>query len=444
MDDLKALLEQTASAHTASEDALRSTIRRAERRRTRNRVIAGIVAFAVAGLGIGTAFVTLRRSTVPSSPAGQCGSWIRREGPPSDGFLTRPYALDPADVWVLGGGSTHHAAIFHWDGTGWRTVTTPYLESKYNPLSGIGGAASDDLWAVGVAFPGQSDRISHPIALHWDGDAWTLATLPSLPGTQGALVAVAAVASDDVWAAGWFGDKGSHRSLIEHWDGQAWSVVSIPNASDRYAGIASISETSATDVWAVGIDAGQHFSNTVLHWDGNAWKRVDVPPLRIPTGAGVRPLVKDIVALTPDDVWIAAEANETVKEGNHLRSLGSSPYFVHWDGKRWTRQRPAMPRGSTVQLNAMAGGPLGLWAVGLQQGGAPVTEPIIYGLLGNHWELVPSPTIPPAPLHMDDFRMNQLFSVSVDPMGNAWALGTFFTSKGDSDLPLVESYCPAP
>jgi hypothetical protein len=44
---------------------------------------------------------------------------------------------------------------------------------------------------------------------------------------------------------------------------------------------------------------------------------------------------------------------------------------------------------------------------------------------------------------MDDFRMNQLFSVSVDPMGNAWALGTFFTSKGDSDLPLVESYCPS-
>ena len=446
MDDLKALLERTASTHKPADEALQRTLLQAERRRTRKRLVAGIVALAVAGVGIGTAVLAFRGSVLPSSPAGPCGTWIRRQGPPGGAYFTQSFALGPSGVWVVGADESQlHAWIGHWSGADWRVTPTPYLGTRYNHLSGISGTASNDLWATGIAYPGQSDRVSHPIALHWDGRSWTVAALPTVPGTQGALGPVAAVARNDVWAAGWSGDKGTHRSLIEHWDGHTWTLASIPNGADRYARLSSISALSARDVWAVGNDTRGYFSNTVLHWGGTAWKSIDVPPLRISTGdVGHRPLAQAVVALARDDVWIAATADETVREGNHLRNLGSSPYFVHWDGSRWTAQRGPMPKGTTVTLNGMGGRGRSVWAVGERQGGSPVSEPVIYALRNGAWELVPSPTIPPAPLHMDDFRRNQLFSVSVDPQGNALALGTYFTSKSQSELALVESYCPAP
>jgi len=252
------------------------------------------------------------------------------------------------------------------------------------------------------------------------------------------------VTSTDVWAVGWYGDKGSHRSLIEHWDGRAWSVIPVPNGSDRYAALSSISPVAADDVWAIGYDGGRYFSNIVLHWDGSSWKRVEVPPLLYGAklGVGLHPLITGVEARGPDDVWIAATAQPIVKEGHHLRAPGQVPYFVHWDGSRWSGQRASVPSGSSVSLNGIAGSPRGIWAVGFEQGVSPVTRPVVYSLIGGTWETVPSPTIPPAPMQMDDFRVNQLESISVDRRGNAWAVGTYFSAKSKGNLPLVEWHCP--
>jgi hypothetical protein len=49
----------------------------------------------------------------------------------------RLFVLGTRDVWTVGaGGAPHHASTAHWDGTRWRTVPTPELQTQYNQLVG--------------------------------------------------------------------------------------------------------------------------------------------------------------------------------------------------------------------------------------------------------------------------------------------------------------------
>jgi hypothetical protein len=59
------------------------------------------------------------------------------------------------------------------------------------------------------------------------GLAWSRVPSPNVGPSASVLVAVAAVASNDVWAAGHYGFSGA-LTLVEHWDGTAWSVVPSP------------------------------------------------------------------------------------------------------------------------------------------------------------------------------------------------------------------------
>src|SRR3954447_19732206 len=67
----------------------------------------------------------------------------------------------------------------------------------------------------------------------------------SIPGQ---LMAVTALAADDVWAVG---TAGHNASLIEHWDGSSWQRFESPSLG-RLTELRSISAVSPTDIWAAG------------------------------------------------------------------------------------------------------------------------------------------------------------------------------------------------
>ncbi|MDP9227266.1 MAG: hypothetical protein M3P18_26140, partial [Actinomycetota bacterium] len=158
--------------------------------------------------------------------------------------------------------------------------------------------------------------------------------------------------------------------------------------------------------------------------------------------AGPFPLAKGVLALGPSDVWIAATAEGILISPEHPSQNQISPYFVHWNGTRWTAQRGPAPPGGSARVNGIAGNVHGVWAVGSREvSGSPFGQPAVYALRGGLWELASSPTIPPAPSHMDDFRTNKLSTVAVDHAGNAWSIGTYAVSK-NGELPLVERNCP--
>jgi hypothetical protein len=90
---------------------------------------------------------------------------------------------------------------------------------------------------------------------HWDGTAWSAATVPLPPNapTNTTLDAISASGPSDVWAVG---TSTSNGTLIEHFNGTAWSVVPSPNpaTSDGVGAVSTLPGDAI--VWAVG-ETGQ-------------------------------------------------------------------------------------------------------------------------------------------------------------------------------------------
>src|SRR5947207_1951593 len=94
---------------------------------------------------------------------------------------------------------------------------------------------------------------------------WTVITTPS-PGTYNRLTGVSGVSPSDTWAVG-----AEDVALAIHWDGQAWTQADLP--SDLYY-LNAVHAISSSDVWAVGDGSGVN----AAHWNGAAWSAVDITP----------------------------------------------------------------------------------------------------------------------------------------------------------------------
>jgi hypothetical protein len=89
-------------------------------------------------------------------------------------------AVSPTDAWAVGS-STNQPIIEHWNGTFWRAVTSPQLNSENNGLYGVAAISTSDVWAVGtmatgIGIPGASDPSlgTQPLIEHWDGQQWSI------------------------------------------------------------------------------------------------------------------------------------------------------------------------------------------------------------------------------------------------------------------------------
>jgi hypothetical protein len=194
-----------------------------------------------------------------------------------DNTLFDVAVLSATDAWAVGeyivdGGGALRTLIQHFDGTAWMTVPSPNRltgsdHNQINSLRGVTAIAPDDVWAVGYTV--SHDDPYQTLTMHWNGEAWSIVDSPNytFPGAYNALLDVAAVASDDVWAVGGspFGGV-SGRGLLLHFDGVSWSLrPGPPNfefwASSTRSGVVAV---SASDVWAVG-------DYDAWHFDGSAW-----------------------------------------------------------------------------------------------------------------------------------------------------------------------------
>src|SRR5215211_6003374 len=108
-------------------------------------------------------------------------------------------------------------------GGSWNVVPSPNTGSPNNYFYGVAAIASNDVWAVGGY--GNLTTQAQQLIQHWDGQNWAVAPTPALPTTYNELLAVSALSTNDVWAVG----SSSGEALIEHWDGTSWQVV--PNAN---------------------------------------------------------------------------------------------------------------------------------------------------------------------------------------------------------------------
>lgn len=129
----------------------------------------------------------------------------------------------------------------------WTQIPSPNRPGS-NELQGAAGAAASHVWAVGHTYLGGPHWI--PLVLHWNGTAWSRATIPAFPA-GGQLRDVVALSSTNVYAVGLDGEGFNAQTLVLHWNGVSWTrqVTPSPPVGPKLYGAAAIGPST---VWAVG------------------------------------------------------------------------------------------------------------------------------------------------------------------------------------------------
>ena len=204
--------------------------------------------------------------------ASNCGQWsiVASPNPGSTDILSGITAISPQDVWAVGNyvdiRDLHQVLIEHWNGTQWRVIPSPNLDTLDNGLSGVAFLSSTDVWAVGATSSGT-------LIEHWDGTRWRV--IPS-PGARGVLLGVSTLSFTDVWAVGDVVVGRTTNTLTEHWDGSTWSILKSPSPGAFGNQLVSVAAISSTNVWAVGYTATTRFGEQalVVDWNGTSWNVV--------------------------------------------------------------------------------------------------------------------------------------------------------------------------
>jgi hypothetical protein len=307
---------------------------------------------------------------------------VMRLTPPTIGGnqLNGVAALSAQDAWAVGryavDAQGYGAALMvHWDGTIWQVVPSGVPTTTW--LNAVAARATDDVWAVGQG-NGQT------LTMHWDGQSWQQVPSPSV-GQNDELFGVAALAADDAWAVGISHANG--HTLALHWNGQIWTIVPTPASPNA---LYAMSARAPDDIWAVGTG--------IIHWDGQQWTQ-QTPP-------GFTNYLRGVVAIAADDVWVG---------GNIDTGSAWRVQFWHWDGVTWQRiTAPAV--GSYTGLRGMAARASDdVWAVG-ETDTAPANPTLIMHWDGARWAQVPSPAPGVSAIY---------YGVAAQATDDVWAVGTY-------------------
>lgn len=370
----------------------------------RSTLIAGTAALAAVFLGAGPALAAGGWNVAPAPPTGQ------------DAYINGIAARTDTDAWAVGsvGQQSSKAPslplIDHWNGAAWSQATPPSFPATNGiHLGWVSSSSAADAWAVGTINQVKHPGYFGPLTVHWNGSAWTNVPdpLPLNPGT--ALVGVADISSTDAYT---IGNQGSAHGLVEQWNGTAWTRPADqppfpePNG-DTFAQntVSAISATSASNVWIVGTYLQTVYGNIwdpySVHWDGTAWNLVTMPQVN---GA----VFTSADAISPANVWAAGNSP-------------SGPLIAHWNGTAWTIT-PSPAAGTLTGITARSASDV--WAVGYTTG--PQTLTLHWD--GTTWTTVPSPNVGSA---------SQLTSVSASPgAAIVWAAGYSGVSGSFNPLTL--------
>jgi hypothetical protein len=368
----------------------------------RSTLTVGTAAFAAVLLGAGTALAAGWTPAAPP-PTGQ------------DAYINGVAARTDTDAWAVGSvgeQSNKQPAlplIDHWNGTAWSQATAPSFPATNGVhLGWVDASSATDAWTVGTTNLVKHPGYFSPLTVHWDGSTWTNVPdpLPLNPST--ALVGVADISSTNAYV---IGNEGPAYGLVEQWNGTAWTRLAdqppfpMPNGFTFAENtLDAISATSASNVWIVGTYLQTVYGNIwdpySVHWNGTTWKVVTMPQV---TGA----VFTSADAMSATNVWAAGNSP-------------SGPLIAHWNGTTWTiTSSPAA--GTLTGITARSASDV--WAVGYTTG--PHTLTLHWN--GSTWATVSSPNVGSA---------SQLTSVSTS-RGAAIVWATGYSGVSGSFNPLT-------
>jgi hypothetical protein len=291
-------------------------------------------------------------------------------------------------------------------GPDWSVVQSPGLG---NTLDGIAAISSNDAWAAGYYAGG---GLSQYLIEHWDGAQWSVVPGPNLGTSNNGLNGIAAISSSNVWAVGYNQPGSVLQTLILHWDGTQWSIVPSPNVGAASNQLYAIGAVSASDIWAVGTSNSPTFHTLALHWDGSTWNVVASP------NPDTYNELFGITVVSSNDVWAV---------GEHRQVSMPTALVEHWDGAQWNVVPAPNPGTNIYQLNALAAlSSSDVWAVGFYRNIQIFT--LIEHWDGTQWSAVPSPN--------GGSTDNQLNGIAAVASNDIWAVGYYYSGPSPRTLIL--------
>lgn len=377
-----------------------------------------------------TLLVLLARPVMTEAANGSAWSVVKTPNPStssvSNNILYGVSAVSDNDAWTVGkfnssnGDVIDHTLAEHWNGSAWAVVSTPDVGTQGSELLAVAAPAHNNIWAVGDFSTSSTVDGRRTLIEHFDGTVWSVVPSPNPSQAGDFLTGVTALASNNVWAVGWFDNTatGSLAPLILHWNGSAWSIVTngVPISGDVI--LHAITAISASDIWAVG-ESGSAPTNFEMHWNGAQWSIV--PNATFPSGG--QESLPGVAAASSKDVWAVGSYAPTVFA--ELQTLA-----IHWDGKQWSRvTTPNVDKFFNRLLSVAVVKSNDVWAVGY----AYTPDGLDFHTLverwnGTQWQIVPSPNVPGT-------GANELDGVVVSGPTTLWAVGTFDSHvKGNPGL----------
>jgi hypothetical protein len=293
----------------------------------------------------------------------------------------------------------------------WTTVAAPPT-GENAALTAVASTSDTNAWAVGHSNTEPNYLGAIPVIDHWNGTSWSQVATPSTGYSTNTLTAVSTSSTSDAWAVGWSEPRRyTFYPLAMQWNGTAWSVSTSFNTAMSGQIADGVADISPTDAYAIGGGLGSAAYGIVTQWNGTTWTRLTVP---VPTND----ITTDFDAISADsanDVWIVGSYTATVSSTKG--TFGT--YALHWNGSSWSVvSMPANPSGDEYQLSAVqAISPTNVWAVGQNLNSSTLASQgtLIEHWNGTAWSVVPSPSPGVA-----DYLNGVTFSSSSD----VWAVGS--------------------
>ncbi len=363
-----------------------------------------------------------------ASPQSKCGGWSVVHSPNAttgDNALGSVAAVSSSDIWAVGNAVINPDLISqtlteHWDGTSWSVISSPNVGASDNFLLSVATVSTSDVWAVGNYL--NSNNIPQTLIEHWDGTSWNVVSSPNVGSAANLLFGVTAIASNDVWAVGYYqNDSAAFRTLIEHWDGTSWKVISSPNSGSSNNLLYAITATSANNVLAVGqyLNTSGPGEALIEHWNGKQWSVVSSPK----TGSASNILL-GVTATSTGTLWAAGEVESDSKP---LQTLIEQQNGMHWN----IVSSADIGSSDNKLFGISAISDSSIWTVGNYLDKAGNAETLIEYWNGTHWVIVHSP----GPGSGD----NILGAVVALSSNDVWAVGGY--DNGGSTRTLIEHYC---
>ena len=171
--------------------------------------------------------------------------------------------------------------VQQWNGTKWSEIAVPSVEGAQATLLESMSCTSTTR-CVGVGSYQDTASQQHPVALHWDGAAWTLRTPPTPNGFKtGRLMAVSCGSSTECQATGvYLTEAGLRAAFADRLVGGTWSALPIPYlANARESWLMGVSCESQATCLATGIYENQAGQTIPLaaRWTGSTWEPQSPP-----------------------------------------------------------------------------------------------------------------------------------------------------------------------